>query len=82
MISAMSSLVHEIGRKTVISSFKRISWKFASIVDNSALFSKEIVKNLSFLFEICNVIIIMINWWTERYFLLFKNTFKSLKSVM
>ena len=27
----------------------------ASIVDYSALFSKEIVKDLSFLFEICNV---------------------------
>ena len=36
-------------RKTVFCSFKRISRKF-SIVDGSALFSKEIVKDLSFLF--------------------------------
>ena len=49
-------------RKTVICSFKRISGKFASILDYSALFSKEIAKDLSFLFEICNVIFVMINW--------------------
>ena len=42
-------------RKTVICSFKRISRMCASIVDYSALFSKEIVKDFSFLFEICNV---------------------------
>ena len=49
------------GRKTVaICSFKRISKKFPSIVDYSALFSKEIVKDLSFLFEIINVIIIIL----------------------
>ena len=47
------------GRKTVaICSFKRISKKLHSIVDYSALFSKEIVK--SFLFEIRNVVIIIL----------------------
>ena len=56
-------------RKTVICPFKRISWRFASIVDYNTLFSKEIVKDLSFLSEICNVIIIMINWWNKRYYL-------------
>ena len=54
-------------RKTVICSFKRISRKLASIIDYSALFSKKIVKDLSFLFEISIVIIIMINWWNTRY---------------
>ena len=54
--------------KTVICSFKRISRKLASIVDYSALLSKEIVKDLSLRFEICNVIIIMINWWNTMYF--------------
>ena len=60
-------------KKTVICYFKRISRKFASIVDYSALFSKQVVKDLSFLFEICNVIIIMINWLNTRFFFLFKN---------
>ena len=54
-------------RKTIICSFKRIGGKIASIVDYGALFSKEIVKYLSFLFEICNAIIIMINWWNTRW---------------
>ena len=61
--------------KTVICSFKRISRKLASIVNYSELFSKEIVKDFSFLFEICIVIIIIINWWNTRYLLLFKNVF-------
>ena len=56
-------------RKTVIFSFERINIKFASIGDHRALFSKEIVKDLNFLFEICNVIIVM-NWWNMRYFLI------------
>ena len=47
--------------------FQRISRKLASTFDYSALLSKETVKYLSFLFEICNVIII-INWWITRYF--------------
>ena len=55
-------------RKTVICSFKRISRNFTSVVDYSALFSKEIVRDLSFLFEICNGIVIMINWWNTWYF--------------
>ena len=54
-------------RKTVICSFKRIGRKVANIADYSALFSKEIVKDLSFFFEICNVIIIIINWLNTRY---------------
>ena len=47
--------------------FQRISRKLASTFDYSALLSKETVKYLSFLFEICNVIII-INWWITKYF--------------
>ena len=39
-------------RKTVICYFQRISKMFASIVDYSALFNNEIVKDLSFLLEI------------------------------
>ena len=61
-------------RKTVICSFKRISRKFASIADYSALFSKEIVKDLCIPYKICNVIIITY-WWNGSYFLLFKNVF-------
>ena len=61
--------------KTVICSFKIISRKFASIVDYSAMFCKKLVKDLTFLFEICNVIIVMINWWNAKYFLLFRNIF-------
>ena len=41
-----------------ITSFKRTRRKFASIVDYNALFSKEIVKDLSLLFEIFSVILI------------------------
>ena len=61
-------------RNTAICSFNRISRKFASIVD-SALFSKEIVKDLSFVFEISNLIIIMINWWNARYFFIIYKRF-------
>ena len=46
--------------KTVTSFLKRISGDFASISDCSALFSKEIVKDVRFVFEVCNIII-MIN---------------------
>ena len=59
-------------RKTVICSFKRICRKFASIVDYSALFTKESVKDLIFLFEIFNVI--TLNSW-KRYFSLSKKVF-------
>ena len=55
-------------RKTGTCFFKRISRKFACIVDYNALFSKEIVKDLSFVFEIYNLIFILINWWNTSYF--------------
>ena len=73
----MSSLVKEIVERQLFVHLKEsVGWKFASIVDYSALLSKEIVRDLSFLSEICNVIIIMINWWNTRYFFIIQKRFQ------
>ena len=60
MIFAMSSLVKGTVERQFFVLFKRISRKLGSIVDYSALFIEETIKDLSILFKICNVIIIMI----------------------
>ena len=65
----MSSLVKEIvERQLFVLLRESVGNLLVLLTIVHSLFSKEIVKNLSFFFEICNVIIIMINWWNTRYF--------------
>ena len=47
----------------VVCSFKGIGRKFSRIV-------KDIVEDLSLLFKICNIFVVMINCWNTNYFLM------------
>ena len=64
MIFAISSLVNEIVERRL---FVLLKESIGSLLVFSTLFSKEIVDDLSLLFKISNIIVIMINWWNTSY---------------
>ena len=64
MIFAISSLVNEIVERRL---FVLLKESIGSLLVFSTLFSKEIVEDLSLLFKISNIIVIMINWWNTSY---------------
>ena len=62
--------------KKFICSFKGTGRKFASIFNLRALLSKEIIEDISLLFKIGNIIVIIMNWWNTRYFFVIWNCFQ------
>ena len=68
MIFAISSLLNKIVERRLFVLLKELVRSFDRIFDSRAMLSKEIVEDLSLLFKISNIIVIMINWWNTRCF--------------
>ena len=68
MILAISSLVNEIVERSLFALLKESIGSLLVFTTSVHCLAKKKVEDLSLLFKISNIIIIMINWWNTRYF--------------
>ena len=70
MILGMSSLLNEIVERRLLFILKESIESLLVFATSMHCLAKKIL-----LFKISNIIVIVINWWNARYFLLFKIVF-------
>ena len=65
MIVVISFLVNEIAERRLLVLLKESVESFSVLSTKVHYLAK---KDLRFLFKVCNIIAVMINWWNTRYF--------------